>query len=391
MTWNVLSNLWTLRSPNIAVLCPATSALQLLSSSILRLSPSPFFPLGLYKLFFSPPTERRANHTVKLVVQLPALNEEKTIADVLQRIPHDIEGVSEVQAVVVDDGSTDNTGELAQAQGALVVRHEKPRGVGAAFRSGLTKSTALGADIVVTMDADGQFDPEDIRTLIQPILDEEADFVTGSRFVNKGFIPNMPRVKKWGNDFMARWISSLTGNRFYDVSCGFRAYSKNAYLRLVLTGDFTYTHEVFLALAFARIPIQEVPVHVRGVREHGTSRVANSIFHYGCRTALIILKTYRDYKPLRFFSWLAGTSLILSFFFFGFLLSHKIQSGGFFPHKWAGFVGGALVGASLILFLVGVVAEMLDRLRIAQEESLFRVRRIEGEVQALRDRLDADG
>lgn len=326
---------------------------------------------------------------MKLVVQLPALNESATITDVLARIPSKIDGIDEIRTLVVDDGSTDNTGDLARAEGAMVLRHEKPRGVGAAFRAGITKATELGADIVVTIDADGQFNPDDIRTLIQPIVTGEADFVTASRFIDKTIIPDMPRVKKWGNDFMARWISSLAGKRFYDVSCGFRAYSKNAYLRLVLTGDFTYTHEVFLALAFARVPIQEVPIKVRGVREHGTSRVASSVFHYGRRTASIILKTYRDYRPLRFFSYLAATSALTGMGFLTFLFIHRIQSGGMFPHKWAGFVGGAFIGAGLTIFLVGVVAEMLDRMRIAQEESLFRVRRLENDLRTLHDRIDS--
>lgn len=324
---------------------------------------------------------------MKLVVQLPALNEEKTIADVLRRVPRTIAGIDEVCLLVVDDGSTDETGNLARAEGARVIRHEKPRGVGAAFRSGIAAAMEMAADIVVTLDADGQFNPDDIPTLLRPILDGEADFVTASRFIDKALVPEMPRVKRWGNDFMARWISTMVKKRFYDVSCGFRAYSKNAFLRLILIGDFTYTHEVFLSLAFANVPIKEVPIVVRGVREHGTSRVAGSVLKYGRRTASIILKTYRDYKPLRFFSQMAAWSLLLSAAFFGFLLVHKLRTGGFFPHKWAGFAGGAFAGAALVTFLVGVVAEMLDRLRVAQEESVYQTRRLRWELGEIRQRL----
>lgn len=324
---------------------------------------------------------------MKLVVQLPALNEEKTIAEVIRDIPRDLPGITTTHVVVIDDGSTDRTAELALGEGAVIVRHEQPRGVGAAFRSGIQKSGELGADIVVTIDSDGQFNPADIGKLIAPIIEGRADFVTASRFIDDTLMPDMPRMKRWGNDFMARWISSLVKKRFHDVSCGFRAYSKNAYFRLVLTGDFTYTHEVFLALAFAGVPMLEVPIKVRGVREHGKSRVAGSVFHYGRRTAMIILRTYRDYKPFHFFAHLAAYLFVLGMGFFLFLLSVKIRTGGLFPHKWAGFAAGACAGAALLVFLIGVVAEMLDRARITQEEALFRVRRLEHDLHELRDGL----
>ena len=295
---------------------------------------------------------------MKLVVQIPALNEEITIQEVIEKIPRDIEGVSQVEVVVVDDGSTDKTADLAREVGAHVVRHEKPRGVGAAFRSGIDRSGSLGADIICTIDADMQFNPADIPKLVLPIVQGEADFVTASRFKDAELIPEMPAAKKWGNDFMAKWISAFTKKRFYDVSCGFRAYSRNAYLRLVLTGEFTYTHETFLCLAYARVPMLEVPVKVRGVREHGQSRVANNLFKYGYRTASIILKTYRDYKPLRFFGYISAVLFVVALAFLSFLIYWKINTGGLFPHKWAGFVSGFFAGSSLILLVIGVVAEM---------------------------------
>lgn len=316
---------------------------------------------------------------MKLVVQLPALNEEASIGRVLDTIPRSLPGVDEVLVLVVDDGSTDQTAELAREKGAVVVSHAQNHGVGAAFRTGLAKATDLGADIIVTLDADGQFNPDDISTLIEPIQKGKADFVTASRFLDPALVPAMPAAKRWGNDFMARWVSSITHQRFHDVSCGFRAYSKNAYLRLNLLGNFTYTHEVFLTLAFANVPIVEVPVVVRGVREHGKSRVANNLFHYGWRTASIILKTYRDYRPLKFFSKIAGLLGLTGTLFLLFLLSVKFRTGGLFPHKWAGFVGGAFVGAGMVVFLVGVMAEMLDRIRTSADEALFRIRRLEAD------------
>lgn len=322
---------------------------------------------------------------MKLIVQLPALNEEKTIAQVIASLPRNMDGIDEVGVVVVNDGSTDRTAELARAAGAVVVSHERPRGVGAAFRSGLMKSAELGADIIVTIDADGQFNASDIPKLIAPILRGECEFVTGSRFVDPALVPEMPKVKRWGNDAIARWVSSIIKIRFYDVSCGFRAYSRDAYLRLVLMGDFTYTHEVFLSLAFAHVPIKEVPVVVRGVREHGKSRVASNLFRYGWRTASIILKTYRDYRPLKFFSKIAGVLALLGFSFLAFLGWFWWATGGFSPHKWAGFVGGSFMATGIFIFIIGVVAEMLDRIRIAVDEALFRIKRVEVQLQQQRN------
>lgn len=308
-------------------------------------------------------------------MQIPALNEEKTIADVIRRVPRPMNGIDDLAFVVVNDGSTDRTAELAREAGAQVVSHPRPCGVGAAFRTGLATSIELRPDVIVTIDADGQFRPEDVPLLLAPLLAGEADFVTASRFADRALLPEMPRAKRWGNDFMARWISTLTGQRFHDVSCGFRAYSSAAFLRLVLLGTFTYTHETFLSLAFAGLRIREVPVPVRGVREHGKSRVASNLLRYGWQTAGIILRTYRDYRPLRFFSWLAAVLMIFGLGFFAFLMSVKIRTGVFTPHKWSGFVAGAFGAAAMVMYLVGVVAEMLDRIRAAQDEILYRVRR----------------
>ena len=147
-------------------------------------------------------------------------------------MPRKLDGIDEIGWVVVDDGSTDNTGELAAQRGAVVVRHDRPRGVGAAFRSGLTRSLRLNADIIVTLDADGQFDSGDIPKLVAPILADKADFVSASRFKDSSLTPDMPYAKRWGNRVIARWLSRMMGQTFYDVSCGFRVYARQAALSL---------------------------------------------------------------------------------------------------------------------------------------------------------------
>ncbi len=314
---------------------------------------------------------------MNLIVQMPALNEAKTIRNVMEAIPRTIPGITAITVVVVDDGSTDGTGDLARSAGAHVLRHEQPRGVGAAFRTGINHAIETNADIVVTIDSDGQFNPVDIPAVIRPILEDQADFVTASRFADSALEPEMPASKRWGNAFMARWVSSLVKQRFHDVSCGFRAYGRNAFMRLLLLGEFTYTHETFLSLAYSGVRITEVPVKVRGTREHGKSRVAGNLFRYGWRTAMIILKTYRDYRPLRFFGVLSTICFAMAFCLLAFLMYTRLETGRFTPHKWSGFASLGFGAVGMALFLVGMVAEMLDRLRVAQHELLFRVRRVE--------------
>lgn len=309
---------------------------------------------------------------MKLVVQLPALNESASIGAVLDSLPKTLPGVDEIEAVVVDDGSTDGTGRIALERGAHVISHDRPRGVGAAFRTGLRRSIELAPDIIVTMDADGQFNAKDIPVLIAPILRGEADFVSASRFHDPALEPAMPKAKRWGNQVIARWLSRMTGQEFRDVSCGYRAYSRRAFLRLNPQGDFTYTHEVFLSLAFAGLRIREVPVAIRGVREHGTSRVAGNLPRYAWRAASIILGTYRDYRPLAFFGSISMALFVLGFLLLVFLGVHWAGTGALFPYKAVGFAGASLCGAGLLVYLIGLVAAMLSRLQSGVEMALYR-------------------
>lgn len=311
----------------------------------------------------------------RLVVMMPALNESATIASVIERVPRDIEGIAEVEVVVIDDGSSDDTTSLARAAGAHVIRHGRNLGVGAALQSGLAHALRRRADIAVNIDSDGQFDPEDIRKLIVPVLEGRADMATASRFKDRALHPIMPWVKKMGNHGMAAIVSRICGERFYDVSCGFRAYSHETLLRLVLTGRFTYTQESFLVLSLNGFAIEEVPIPVRGVREHGKSRVASNLFRYGYNTLSIILAAVRNYRPAALFNAGAGMLALMSLGFAGFFLWHRIDAGKFWPHTWAGFVAAFLFGLAVLVFTMGQVAMMVARLRFVQDEQLYLVRR----------------
>jgi len=306
-----------------------------------------------------------------LIIIIPCLNEEQSIGKVISNLPENIDGITDFDILVVDDGSTDKSVEIARKYGAKVVSHSRNMGVGAAFHTGISEALQLGADIILNMDADGQFNSDYIPVLLQPILDGKADFVTASRFKDKSLIPEMPFMKKWGNMQIARVVSFLVGEKFYDVACGFRAYSRETALRMNLFGKFTYTQETFLDLAFKNLRIIEVPVKVRGVREFGKSRVASNLWVYAINTSKIIFRTFRDYKPFKFFSSLALITFILALGLGTFLGIHYLQTGDFKPHLWAGFSAGFLLGISIVLLITGLLADMLDRIRKNQERLLY--------------------
>src|SRR3989344_6359232 len=178
---------------------------------------------------------------MKLVVIIPAYNEERTIGDVVKSITEVNGRISKTEILVVNDGSTDNTEKIALENGAIVVNHLSNKGVGMAFRTGIENALKRKADVIVNVDADGQFNPLDVPKLISPILDNKADFVTATRFKNGNLIGSMPFIKKIGNRMFTSLTSFLVGQRFTDTQCGFRAYSREAALRLNLYGKFTYT------------------------------------------------------------------------------------------------------------------------------------------------------
>lgn len=319
----------------------------------------------------------RSASLLRLLVALPALNEEQTVAEVVRAIPRDIPGVHDVHVLVINDGSTDQTVTRAEQAGARVVNHARCRGVGAAFQTALAYGIEHGADLIVTIDSDGQFDPGDLPALLKPVVDGEADFTTASRFLDPSLTPQMPWIKRWGNRMMSRLISRLTGQRFFDVSCGFRCYSRRAASNLHLMGRFTYTQEVFLNLAFKQLRMVEVPLRVRGVRQHGRSRVARSLVHYALSTSRIIFRCYRDYHPLRFFGAIALMLMLPALGLGVFLAWHYMNTGGFSPHKWAGFTSPALLGLGLLMLQMGMIGDMLNRHRIYLEELLY-FRRLQG-------------
>lgn len=311
---------------------------------------------------------------MKLVILIPALNEAASITAVVESMPGQIEGVDRIEVLVVDDGSKDDTAELARSAGATVISHPFNQGVGKAFNTGLAAALEMGADIMVNIDADGQFSPADIPLLIAPIVEEKAEFVSGDRFRSadgKLVRPEyMSKIKFWGNQRMADLVSFVTGKRYDDVSCGFRAYSKEALLRLNLTGKFTYTQESFLDLANKGMGIKTIPVNVTYFPDR-KSRVAGSILNYMFQTAKIIFRAYRDYNPLKFFGLLGLIPFVISILSGIFVLIHYFKTGAFSPYIFVAFTSVYLFTFGILLWVVGILADMFIRIRLNQEQLLY--------------------
>lgn len=329
---------------------------------------------------------------MKLVVTIPALNEEKTIAQVIAGIPRNIPGIDEVEVIVMNDGSTDRTAEIASRAGALVVNLVGRPGLGYVFRTGLERAMRRGADIIVNIDGDGQFNSADIKKLVMPLLEDHADFVTCSRFADPALRPEMPVVKYHGNRIVTRIINWVCGGtNFTDVSCGFRAFNREAAYRLTLFGRFTYTQECFIDLFSKGLRIVEVPLKVRGVREHGKSRIASSIWKYATNSLPIILRAMRDIQPLKFFGGISAILGILGLLTGGFVTAWyaigdrvKITEGTktvwHTVHRTSPFtslitVSGALFTLAFLLFALALLADMLGRHRRISEELLYLARR----------------
>jgi len=244
---------------------------------------------------------------MKLVVLIPAFNEEEKIEETIRSVSKQVDGVDKVEILVIDDGSTDNTVKIAQSAGAdKIVSHKHNTGVGAAFMTGIRNAISMKADIVVTIDGDSQMVSEEIPNLVKPIISKQYDIVIGSRFVNK--IPDdYPKIKVIGNKIFTKIVSTAVGQKFSDTQSGFRAYSRDAIMNISVVNNFTYTQEVLIDLSFKKFRVGDVPVTIKYYRRK--SKVANNIFSYSFRALSIILKTLTYHRPILAFG-IFGTVLI---------------------------------------------------------------------------------
>ena len=270
---------------------------------------------------------------------------------------------------MVNDGSTDNTAEESVRAGATIINHKYNKGVGIAFQTALNYALKVNADILVSIDADGQFDVNQIEEMVMPILNNQADFAIGNRF-STGKPDKMPKIKFWGNKQISRIVSFVGNSKILDASCGFRAYSKDCLLSLNLHGSFTYTHETILDLVYKGFRVAQVPVKVLYFEDR-VSRIANNLFAYAFKTSSIIFKCLKDYKPLQFFMSIALFVFFVAFVLGGFAVLHWFRTGSITPYKSYGVIALSLTGMSLLLVTLALIGDMLNRIRHNQEKILY--------------------
>lgn len=317
---------------------------------------------------------------MKLVVFSICKDEAKTIGQVLDGIPNKIAGINSIETLVISDGSTDDTAKVAKKHGATrVIDGSKQKRLAYRFEQAIDTALSMGADVAVGIDGDLQFSPEDIPKLIGPILKGDADFVASDRFTDEKTGKHrrpagMPVGKYWANRLGARVVGSLSGQKFYDVTCGFRAYNRKAMLALNINSNYTYTQESFQVMAIKKMNIKAIPTEVKYFPGR-KSRVVKNFWQFLFGSAFNIIRAYRDYAPMKFFGTI-GTILIIPGLVMGGITTIKwLNTGTPKPFITVGFIGLFLFTAGCAIWALGMVADMLDRLLSNQEKILERIKK----------------
>ena len=311
---------------------------------------------------------------MKLIIQIPCLNEEDQLPGTIGDLPRQVEGFDEVEYLVIDDGSTDRTVEVARQLGVQhIVRLTNNKGLAFAFQAGLDASLKLGADVIVNTDADNQYSAADIPALVAPILAGDADLVIGDRQVMgiEHFSPLKKRLQRAGSWVVRR--ASDTG--VPDATSGFRAYNREAALGLVVVSKFTYTLESLILAGKSLTAVAHVPVATNDKTRE--SRLFGSMWTYIRRNTLAIFRIYTSWEPLLVFSVLAGLLVLGSFLAWIPFLWDWIVNGDRSGHLQSIVLGGVLFIAAFQVFALGVIADLVAAHRVVSHRTLERVRRIE--------------
>lgn len=326
---------------------------------------------------------------LKLIIFSICKDEAETIGELLDRMPKKIPGIDKIERLVVSDGSADKTVAIAKKHGAKVIEGFSQKRLAYRFEQALDWVLANGADIAVNIDGDLQFRPEDIPKMVGPVISGKADFVAADRFTDaktgvRRRPANMPPAKYYANRLGSLIVGILSGQNFRDVTCGFRAYSRKALLAINLNSEYTYTQESFQLLAAKKMNIVSMPVKVTYYKER-KSRVVVSFWNFLIDSSFTIIRNFRDFKPLRFFSLLSGMSGLFGVVCLVFLFQHWLRTASLTPYKSVGFLGIYLVTVALFLFVIGLLADMLTRLNKNQEKILENVKRLRYDTDAKKD------
>jgi glycosyltransferase involved in cell wall biosynthesis len=326
---------------------------------------------------------------MKVIVQIPCYNEEETLPDVMRDMPRSIPGVDELETLVIDDGSTDRTVEVARSLRVdHIVRHNGNRGLAAAFQTGLDACLRLGADIIVNTDGDNQYPQSMIPDLVAPILRGEADMVVGDRQVRQ--IEHFSPVKKT-LQVMGSWVvRQASGTRVPDAPSGFRALSREAALRLNVITNYTYTLETIVQAGKKNIKIASVPVRTNVVTR--PSRLVRGLFDYVKKSGATIVRLYALYEPLKVFFYIGLVLMLIALFgTISLLLHYFLQEGMNFRQTFERHTPTTIATLISLVFgfqiwLIGLLADLIAASRRLTEETLYRVKRMELEMDDLRKR-----
>jgi glycosyltransferase involved in cell wall biosynthesis len=324
---------------------------------------------------------------MKLIIQIPCYNEEQALPVALSDLPRAVEGIDRLEILVIDDGSDDRTAEIARGLGVNhVLRFKAHRGLAAAFSAGLMESLRLGADVIVNTDADNQYRASDIPGLVRPILEGRADVVVGDRqnARNRDFSFVKRLLQKYGS----RLVSFLSGVRVPDTTSGFRAFSREAALRMNILTDYSYTLESLIQLGHMKFKILSVPVGTN--RPLRRSKLMKNSWAYLASQAGTIIRVHTIYRPLRTFF---GLGLFLAFPGALALARYVFHaaSGRGSEHTHGLILAIVLLATAIMISVLGLVADIAGGHRKLTEDALTRIKRIElegGVGGARRDRPD---
>jgi glycosyltransferase involved in cell wall biosynthesis len=311
---------------------------------------------------------------MKLIIQIPCWNEERQLPLTLGHLPRQVPGFDVVEWLVVDDGSTDRTIEVAREQGVdHIVRLTNNKGLAAGFQAGLDACLKLGADVVVNTDADNQYDANDIPKLVAPIVAGDADMVVGDRQVMEveHFSPLKKRLQRLGSEVVRR----ASGTDVPDTTSGFRAYNREAAIQMAVVSKFTYTLETIIQAGKLLVAIDHVPIRTN--EKTRESRLFPSMWSYVRRNAVSIFRIYSQYEPLRIFMSIAAVIALVAIIVWGRWAYFAIFEGDSAGHVQSLILGAVLFNAAMVLAALGVLGDILAAQRTMTQRVYERVRRIE--------------
>lgn len=309
----------------------------------------------------------------KLIIQIPCLNEEETLPATIRDLPRSIPGIDVIEVLVVDDGSTDGTVEAARLAGVdHVVRLRRRKGLAAAFNAGMDACLKLGADFVVNTDGDNQYAGEDIPRLLEPLLRGEADMVIGDRGIRS--LQALSTTRKFLQTLGSWVVRQVSNTSVPDTTSGFRAYTRDAALRLTILSEFSYTLESIIQAGKKRMAIAHVPVNTNARTRD--SRLFNSVWTYVKASAATIVRVYTMHEPLKVFTTIGlvvfGGGVLISLRFLYYYLT-----GTGYGHLQSLILSAVLMIVGFQVALIGLVADVISGNRKLIEDLLYRVRGIE--------------